>query len=154
MSGIISSDVPILVAMGAYWRDGLVLGIRRAQRSNYPGFWTFPGGKREYEETMLDTLVREFSEEAGLHVIAVRAKVDVTQYTRGEMAYGHEVPQSCRVTCFTVTEAAGLCRGVEEGTAAGWFTASEMLKLDLIPSVRAYLEKNWVGSAQSYLGNR
>lgn len=33
-----------------------------------PGSWTFPGGKQEYEETVIETAIREVKEETNLDI--------------------------------------------------------------------------------------
>ena len=33
-----------------------------------PGYWEFPGGKMEHDESQLQALIREFQEEVGIHV--------------------------------------------------------------------------------------
>jgi 8-oxo-dGTP diphosphatase len=53
--------------------DGRVLLIRRSPRSGVdPGAWDLPGGKMDYGERLVDTLVREIREETGLTVTAAR----------------------------------------------------------------------------------
>lgn len=54
--------IPFLV------RDRRVLMLREAEYDggNNPGMWDLPGGTMEEGETYLDTLVREFKEEAGI----------------------------------------------------------------------------------------
>jgi 8-oxo-dGTP diphosphatase len=53
--------------------DGTVLLIRRSPRSGaYPGTWDLPGGKMDYGEPLLETLVREVREETGLAVNGAR----------------------------------------------------------------------------------
>ena len=48
-------------------QNGMVLLARRsAHRAAYPGFWSFPGGHVEHDETLTDTLVREIREEVGV----------------------------------------------------------------------------------------
>ena len=48
-------------------RHGMVLLARRsAQRSSYPGLWSFPGGHAERGETTREALIRELREEVGV----------------------------------------------------------------------------------------
>lgn len=50
-------------------RDGRFLATRRSPVNDYmPGKWDIPGGYVESGETMEAALVRELSEEVGLHV--------------------------------------------------------------------------------------
>ena len=47
--------------------DGRILLLkRRDDEAVYPGFYTFPGGKMEGNDTIRDTLIKEVKEECGL----------------------------------------------------------------------------------------
>jgi 8-oxo-dGTP diphosphatase len=53
--------------------DGAVLLIRRSPRSRIdPSCWDLPGGKMDYGERLVDTLVREIREETGLEASVIR----------------------------------------------------------------------------------
>ncbi len=47
-------------------KKGRVLITQRAPHVSHGGFWEFPGGKLEQDETPLDALSREIEEEVGL----------------------------------------------------------------------------------------
>ncbi|HKW79685.1 MAG TPA: Nudix family hydrolase [Casimicrobiaceae bacterium] len=49
-------------------RDGRVLLAQRLAGTPYPGYWEFPGGKLEPDETPHDALARELGEELGIAV--------------------------------------------------------------------------------------
>lgn len=65
----------IKVGMGAMIFDGnkILLGHRSKNRQDTGGFvesdtWTLPGGKQEYNETILDGIKREVKEETNLDI--------------------------------------------------------------------------------------
>jgi 8-oxo-dGTP diphosphatase len=67
-------SLPIDVAVGILVRaDGDVLLAQRPDGKPYAGYWEFPGGKVENEESILDALKREFVEELGITVQAADA---------------------------------------------------------------------------------
>ena len=49
-------------------KDGKILIAQRKPGSFLGGFWEFPGGKREKDESMEDCLVREIREELGIAI--------------------------------------------------------------------------------------
>src|SRR5260370_25793363 len=58
---------PQLAVSGAIFRDGKVLLVRRA-RSPGKGFYSFPGGRVEFRESLHTALHREVDEETGLKI--------------------------------------------------------------------------------------
>jgi 8-oxo-dGTP diphosphatase len=58
---------PQLAVSGVIFRDGKVLLVRRA-RSPGKGFYSLPGGRVEFGETLHTALHREIDEETGLKV--------------------------------------------------------------------------------------
>ncbi|MGZ3184457.1 MAG: NUDIX domain-containing protein [Telluria sp.] len=60
---------PIDVAVGILMKpNGDVLLGQRPAGKPYAGYWEFPGGKVEPDESILDALKREFVEELGVHI--------------------------------------------------------------------------------------
>ena len=58
---------PQLAVSGAIFRDGRVLVVRRA-RSPGKGFYSLPGGRVEFGESLHTALRREVDEETGLRI--------------------------------------------------------------------------------------
>ena len=58
---------PQLAVSGAIFRDGKVLLVRRS-RSPGLGFYSFPGGRVEFGESLHTALHREVDEETGLRI--------------------------------------------------------------------------------------
>ncbi len=56
------------VTAAVIWKDGKVLIAQRPEGSHLGGYWEFPGGKQERNETLKECLVREVEEELGLKV--------------------------------------------------------------------------------------
>jgi mutator protein MutT len=65
------------VTAGLIWRDGRVLITQRRKGTHLEGFWEFPGGKREGDETLEECLEREIKEELGITIRAERLLVSV-----------------------------------------------------------------------------
>lgn len=59
---------PLRVAVAIIVDGSRVLVARRPAGSHLEGFWEFPGGKVELDESPRDALIREVAEEVGLDV--------------------------------------------------------------------------------------
>lgn len=57
------------VAVGVIKRSNKIYISKRSDDLHQGGKWEFPGGKREVNETIEQTLTRELSEEIGIQVI-------------------------------------------------------------------------------------
>ena len=69
-----SLSSPIDVAVGILIKpNGDVLLSQRPAGKPYAGYWEFPGGKVEPNETILDALKREFLEELGVQILSAQA---------------------------------------------------------------------------------
>ncbi len=62
----------IHAVVGILKREGKVLVGERPLGKPYSGYWEFPGGKVEVNETGKDALERELQEELGIHVITAK----------------------------------------------------------------------------------
>jgi len=56
------------VTAGLIWKQGRVLIAKRPEGSQNEGFWEFPGGKQEKDESLEDCLEREIEEELGVRI--------------------------------------------------------------------------------------
>ena len=65
------ASLPIDVAVGILMKpNGDVLLAQRPAGKPYSGYWEFPGGKVEAEESIFNALKREFLEELGIGIIS------------------------------------------------------------------------------------
>lgn len=67
MSAIVQPTRPQIAVSAAIFRDGKVLLTRRA-RSPAKGFYSLPGGRVEFGESLHQALSREVDEETGLEI--------------------------------------------------------------------------------------
>lgn len=67
MTPVVQPTHPQLAVSGAIFRDGKVLLVRRA-RSPAKGFYSLPGGRVEFGESLHQALAREVDEETGLRI--------------------------------------------------------------------------------------
>lgn len=65
MTSGISHSGPQLAVSAGIFRDGKILLVRRA-REPAKGIYTFPGGRVEFGESLVEALTREIREETGL----------------------------------------------------------------------------------------
>jgi len=71
MSATSLKPSPIDVAVGILMKpNGDVLLGQRPTGKPYPGYWEFPGGKVEANESIFDALKREFVEELGIEIVS------------------------------------------------------------------------------------
>src|SRR3954451_8096871 len=67
MAAIVQPAHPQIAVSAAIFRDGKVLLTRRA-RSPAKGFYSLPGGRVEFGESLHQALAREIDEETGLDI--------------------------------------------------------------------------------------
>jgi len=67
LAAVVQPSHPQLAVSAAIFRDGKVLLVRRA-RSPAKGFYSLPGGRVEFGESLHQALAREVEEETGLGI--------------------------------------------------------------------------------------
>ena len=67
LAAVVQPSHPQLAVSAAIFRDGKVLLVRRA-RSPAKGFYSLPGGRVEFGESLHQALAREVEEETGLTI--------------------------------------------------------------------------------------
>ena len=67
MTAAVHPTRPQLAVSGAIFRDGKILLVRRSHAPG-KGFYSFPGGRVEFGESLHTALLREVDEETGLRI--------------------------------------------------------------------------------------
>lgn len=120
-----NSVIEIDVAAGALINaDGEVLLAQRPAGKHMAGYWEFPGGKFEPNETARDALCRELREELGVEVEAAESLITLS----------HEYPdRKVRLHIFLVTEWLGIPQSLDK-QALHWLLPEQMPAWDLLPA--------------------
>lgn len=122
------SALKIDVVAAVVRRDGKFLACQRPPEKRHGNLWEFPGGKLEPGETLLAAAQRELDEELTLRVIEI-----------GEIRFKSQDPGSNFVVNFVDVVADGVPEAIEH-TRVDWFTATELLSLELAPSDRQFAD--------------
>ena len=78
----------IRAVAGVLCKDNLVLMAQRPQDKSHAGYWEFPGGKIEADESTFEALIRELKEEIGVDVRTLHLTnlISITQsYPHGDV---------------------------------------------------------------------
>jgi 8-oxo-dGTP diphosphatase len=105
---------------------GRVLVTQRPAGKPHAGFWEFPGGKRDGEETELQCLVRELREELGIEVLPA----DCAPLLKLQHRYPERLVS---LNVWTVARYGGHATGCE-GQALRWLMPAELDSVPLLPA--------------------
>jgi len=121
---------PIQVAAALIVREGRYLITQRVAGVHLGGFWEFPGGKRESDESLEDCLRRELREELGIEI----AQPALFRVIR------HEYPEkTVELHFFKCSILSGLLRPL--GCAdLRWVAPEELAQFPLPPADRPLVE--------------
>lgn len=104
--------------------DGKVLLARRAKGESLAGYWEFPGGKREEDETIEQCLVREIKEELEVDIeVLGHFGVSDHEYPGGKIRL---VALLCEIQSGTPT--------VSVHDAVEWVAVGDLLQYQLAPA--------------------
>lgn len=116
----------IRAVVGILRRDGKVLVAERPNGKPYSGYWEFPGGKIEENESGEHALKRELHEELGIDILSAQFWFD----------HEHAYPdKTVHLEMWLVDEYSGEPHS-KENQQLRWVTLTEILELRL-------LEGNW-----------
>lgn len=118
--------ITVHVVAGVLQRGEAFLIAQRPEGKPYSGYWEFPGGKIEADESHEQALKRELHEELGVEVIHARL------LCHHEYQYPDKL---VRLAMWLVDQFAGEPEG-RENQALRWVTLDEMTAMPL-------LEGNW-----------
>ena len=115
----------IYTAIGIVQRaDQKILIAERPLQASFSGYWEFPGGKIEANETAEQALVREFQEEIN---ITPREYIHLCTLE-------HEYPERViNLVTFVITAYEGDARG-HEGQQILWVAFDELVKYKFLPA--------------------
>ena len=86
MPDVFSNAAPRQIAVAVVWHAGKVLIGQRPEGVPLAGYWEFPGGKVEPDESLTEAARRECREETGLEVIPVELYLTETfTYEHGSL---------------------------------------------------------------------
>ena len=104
-----------------------VLFAQRPAGKAYAGYWEFPGGKIEANETVIAALIREIDEELGIHI----ASATLWRSERFSYEHAHVELNFCRSNDWS-----GEPRG-REGQAFAWQSPNAINLTPLLPALHA-----------------
>ncbi len=130
----------LLVAAGAFVRDGLLLLTRRQEGDPLGGFWELPGGKVEENETPEEALAREWREELEVEVESAEP-----------WAFASGAPNGRHVTLLVYLVRALHGEPSPVGVAeVRWTTPEEAARLPLLPADRPIVERLAMGGSARF----
>lgn len=122
--------------------DGRIFCCKRGPERSLAGFWEFPGGKVELNETHEETIIREIREE-------LKTVIEPIEYIG---VSNHTYPDMPPYKAFSITMYAYRCKLISgnleltEHVDKAWKTANEMLNMDFAdadkPIINMILEGN------------
>jgi 8-oxo-dGTP diphosphatase len=121
----------IRVVVGIIKKDDNLLVAQRPHGKPYSGYWEFPGGKVEANESSECALKRELHEELGISVISAEPWFE----------YSHAYPDKEVMLAIWLVHAFQGTPWGQEGQVLRWVTPDEMLSLRLLEGNGFILDK-------------
>ena len=108
-----------------------VLIARRSKNKPQGGFWEFPGGKIEKDETAIQALSRELKEELAISVLEMQSFIKLE----------HEYPEgSIILDVWMVEKFTGNARG-NEGQTIAWVSVDQLNQYEFLEANRLVVDK-------------
>ncbi len=104
--------------------DQEILIAKRPKLKSFGGYWEFPGGKIEQDETPFAALKRELAEEIGIKVITARPY--------HQLSYNYPT-KTVVLNFWQVQEFLGLTQGIE-GQIVKWIKIHDLLLYKFMPA--------------------
>ena len=122
----------VRVVAGIVVEEGRVLIAQRPHPQSFAHRWEFPGGKVEEGESIEDALDREFREELGVGVVAIR------EY--GVIRYRDPGGRDLEVRFLLARRTGGDPMPLQV-EAVSWMLAEKLPEVDFIPANREIVER-------------
>ena len=134
----------IPVVIGLIKRNDQVLLGQRPHGGVLPGFWDFPGGKIEEDESPTQALARELQEELGIEVKVGELRFAGTHHYKELGKVGEMAPHFDGVHILLLFYDIVAWRGEPKPLCYAdiqWLTVSELHHLDIPEANRVHLDK-------------
>ena len=116
-------------------RPTRMLAARRKAPKSLAGYWEFPGGKIEPDETPTDALLREIREELGV-------EIDILEHITAPSDAGWQLDNGMNMHVYIAVVRSGVPEPLIEHDLLEWaaLTASELHELEWIPADRPIID--------------
>jgi len=109
-------------------KKGKVFLIKR-KHPPFAGFWSFPGGAKELDESLETTAIRETKEETGLDITIINK-------------LGYFTDKNVKIHIYDCkTNSTEYNVNTEESLEGGWYKILDAQKMQLIPELKKYFNK-------------
>lgn len=108
-----------------------LLVTQRPVQKSYSGYWEFPGGKKEPQETAYQALVRELKEELDIEVLSAEP------WQQMEYAYPEK---TVLLDLWIVRAFTGKLQGMEN-QAFQWVALNQLKTIDFLPANKIILDQ-------------
>ncbi|HEY1721908.1 MAG TPA: NUDIX hydrolase [Magnetospirillaceae bacterium] len=131
-----SITLPVAAVGAVIWKDDRVLLIRRGKAPR-KGFWSLPGGRQQWGETVYEAVTREIMEETGvtIRILDVAAVIDLI----------HRDDKGAIEHHFTVIDVvaewvSGEAVAGDDAAEVAWAAPDELARYELTPKMHEVIE--------------